>query len=366
MSPETFPVCLEEIDDGAVSVERIEKTIRLFNKQHSFFSINAIMQLLCSLEICYPVPNERNVYRFPALIVERRRGEFWKKDENMIVYVGRRLQCKDETDIIVPGTIPFLQTRSVVRLDPSPQIWKDGMVLEKRIDEMTTIEGLIELQETARAIDAVVRGPVDSEAECWGFVNEMLNMVRKVLDDRSPGTIIDRELCLSTSALRKLVERPPAHKPSLIESAISNDSVVSTNAKKDRYADTLRDLLIVPSDHYCLIPRKVKVGLQESLNLERESLKALGKELGLSVSNLITCKDSKSILCIWDTRRDALVSKLANCLRKCNLLVAMYILHCDVPSVKLMDDEVRRFPPMKVFLLFLAFFLGCSSKRGFF
>ncbi|XP_065826994.1 death-associated protein kinase 1-like isoform X2 [Oscarella lobularis] len=252
MSPETFPVCLEAIDDGAVSAERIQKVIRQFNKQHSHIPVDLLMQLLCSLEICYPVPNEENVYRFPALIVERRRDEFWIKDENMIVYVGRRLQCKDETDIIVPGTIPFLQTRSVIRLDPSPQIWKDGMVLEKRIDEMTTIEGLIELQETARAIDVVARGPVDSEAECWGFVKEMLDMVRKVLDDRSPGTIIDREMCLSTLALKKLVERPPAHKPSLIEIAMSNDSLVSTKAKMKKYSDTLRDLLIVPSDHYCM------------------------------------------------------------------------------------------------------------------
>ena len=348
MSPETFPVCLEGIDDGTVNAKRIENAVRQFNKQQSHFPIDVLMQLLCSLEICYSVPNEQNVYRFPALITETRRDEFWKKDENMIVYVGRRLQCEDETDIIVPGTIPFLQTRSVVRLDPSPQIWKDGMVLEKRIDEMTTIEGLIELQETARAIDVVARGPVDSEAECWGFVKEMLDMVRKVLDDRSPGTIIDRVLCLSTSALKKLVERPPAHKPSLIESAISNDySRVSAKVKMEKYSDTFRDLLIVSSDHYCLLPRKVKVGLRESLNLQRNSLRALGEELGLKASDVITCKDSESILRIWENRRDALVSKLVNCLRKCDLLVAMHVLHCDAPSVELMDDEVQRIPPIQ-------------------
>ena len=79
MSPETFPVCLEAIDDGAVSAERIEKVIRQFNKQHSHFPVNILMQLLCSLEICYPVADEQNVYRFPALITERRRDEFWKK-----------------------------------------------------------------------------------------------------------------------------------------------------------------------------------------------------------------------------------------------------------------------------------------------
>ncbi|XP_065846510.1 uncharacterized protein [Oscarella lobularis] len=316
MSPETFPVCLEAIDDGAVSAERIEKFGNLLSS--------------CRRTKRLSISRSHN---------RKTSGRILEKDENMIVYVGRRLQCKDETDIIVPGTIPFLQTRSVVRLDPSPQIWKDGMVLEKQIDEMTTVEGLIELQETARAIDVVARGPVDSEAECWGFVKDMLEMVRKVLDDRSPGTIIDHELRLSTSALKKLVERPPAHKPSLIESAISNDSLVSTKAKMEKYADTLRDLLIVPSDHYCLLPRKVKIGLRKCLNLPRGRLNALGEELGLRASDVITCTDSENILRIWNNRRDALVSKLVNCLRKCDLLAAMYVLHCDVPFVQLLNDE---------------------------
>ncbi|XP_065839246.1 death-associated protein kinase 1-like isoform X2 [Oscarella lobularis] len=339
MSPETFPVCLEGVDDGTVSSKRIEKAICQFNKQQRDFPLEVIMELLCSLEICYVVPSEENVYRFPALILKRRRDEFWIEDEDVIVYVGRRLQCKDETDIIVPGTIPFLQTRSVVCLDPSPQIWKDGMVLEKRIDEMTTIEGLIELQETAKAIDVVARGPANSEAECLDFVKEMLDMVRKVLDDRSPGTIIDCELCLSTSALKKLVEHPPAHKPSLIEIAKSKDSPVSTTRKIERYTDTLRDLLIVPSDHYCLLPRKVKVGLQEALNFCKQSLCLLGKELGLKASEVIGCKDPERLLRIWNSRRDALVSKLVHCLRKCRSLVALHIMHRDTPFVQLSDDE---------------------------
>ena len=81
---------------------------------------------------------------------------------------------------------------------------------------------------------------------------------------------------------------------------------------------------------------------------------------------MITCKDSESIFHIWENRRDALVSKLVNCLRKCDLLVAMHVLHCDVPSVQLMDDdEVQRFPPMKVFAS-VSIFLDCSSKRGVF
>ena len=337
MSPDTFPVRLEGVDDGVVKAERVEHAIRQFNNNQSFFSIEVLMELLCSLEICYPVPNEENFYRFPALIVERRRNEFWKADAKMIVYVGRRLECHDETDIIVPGTIPFLQTRSVCRLDPSPLIWKDGMVLDKKIDDVT-IEGLVELNEATKAIDVVARGPVDSEAECLGFLNEMLNIVQEVLDDRSPGTMTGHNFCLSTSALKNLVEHPPAHKPSLIENATSNDSPVSTKVKTKKYTDTLRELLVVPTTHYCMLPRKVKAGLQKTLS--KESTRVIGKELGLKASDVVACRDFHSVLRLWDQRLNALVSDLVSCLRKCDLLAALYVLNSDAPSVQLSDEEV--------------------------
>ena len=339
MSPNTFPVRLEGVDDGAVSSERVEHAIRLFNKDQSIFSIKELMELLCSLEICYPVPNQDNVYRFPALMTERRRDEFWKANKKMIIYVGRRLECHDETDIIVPGTIPFLQTRSVVRLDPSPLVWKDGIILEKRLNEIT-IEGLIELDEAAKAIDVVARGPVDSEAECFHFVNEMLNMVQEVLDDRSPGTITDHSFCLSTSALKKLMVNPPAHKRFLIEKAKSDDSPVSTIMKTEKYTDTLRELLVVPTDHYCMLPRKVKAGLLTTLDLSNESTHVLGKELGLKASDVIACRDFHSVLRLWDQRLNALVSDLVSCLRKCDLLAALYVLNSDASSVQLSDEEV--------------------------
>ncbi|XP_065838290.1 ankyrin repeat and KH domain-containing protein 1-like isoform X3 [Oscarella lobularis] len=352
MSPDTFPVRLEGIDDGEVDAERVENAIRQFNKNQSFFSIEELMQLLCSLEICYPVSNEENVYRFPALIDEWRRDEFWKADENMVVYVGRRLKCQYETDIIVPGTIPFLQTRSVVRLDSSPLIWKDGMILEKRIDEIT-IEGLVEMDEAAKAIDVVARGPVDSEAECFDFVNKMLNMVQKVLDDRSPGTIIDHKFCLSTSALKKLIVNPPAHKRFLIEKAKSDDSPVSTKVKTEKYTDTLRELLVVPTNHYCMLQRKVKSGLQKTLN--KESAHVLGEELGLMASEVIACRDSYSVLRLWDKRRSALVSDLVCCLRKHGLLASLHILYSDSPSVRLSDDEALAAER--------AFITGCSKGK---
>ena len=132
MSPNDFPICIEGIDDGSVSLQRINKALRQFNK-NKYISIEEVMKMLCALEICYLVSDAEKVFRFPALIEEQRRDAMWKDKVDMTVYVGRRLQCRDDTDIIVPGTIPFLQTRSVVSLDPCPMIWKDGMVLEKRL-----------------------------------------------------------------------------------------------------------------------------------------------------------------------------------------------------------------------------------------
>ena len=104
MSPNDFPIYMEGVNDGSASFERISEALRLFNKNKPI-AFDEVMEILCALEVCYRVPDKENVFRFPALIEERRRDAMWKDKEDMIVYVGRRLQCRDNTDIIVPGTI---------------------------------------------------------------------------------------------------------------------------------------------------------------------------------------------------------------------------------------------------------------------
>ncbi|XP_065826321.1 uncharacterized protein [Oscarella lobularis] len=344
MSPNDFPIYMEEIDDGSVSLERVNEALRQFNK-NKHMSIDEVMEILCALEVCYRVPDKENAFRFPALIEERLRNAMWKHKEDMTVYVGRRLQCRDDTDIIVPGTIPFLQTRSVVSLDPCPMIWKDGMVLEKLVTNFK-IEGLIELHEGGDQIDIVARGPVLSEKECLEFLEEMVSMTMKVLDERSPGTILGGDLYLSASSLQDLVKHPLAYDRAAIDRAAGGS--VTTRRGRSKCTDTLRKLLLIPSDHYCMLSRNVKVSIEacfSRVDFSRVGVE-LGRKLGMPMADVMICKDCPGrFLARWSEGLDAKIPLFASCARELGLRDILAVLRDDVPSIEVLEcqeDPVSR------------------------
>ena len=214
------------------------------------------------------------------------------------------------------------------------------MVLEKLVTNFK-IEGLVELQEGGDKIDIVARGPVHSEKECLEFLEEMISMAMKVLDERSPGTIIGDELHLSTSALRELVEHPPAYDRAAIEGAVRG-SVTTTHGCL-KYADTLRELLLIPSDHYCMLSRNVKVSIETCfgrVDFSRVGVE-LGRKLYMPMADVMICKGCPGrFLARWSAGLDAKISLFASCARDLGLRDILDVLRDDDPAIEVLECQV--------------------------
>ena len=138
----------------------------------------------------------------------------------------------------------------------------------------------------------------------------MVLMRMKVLDERSPGTIIG-ELYLSTSALQELVKHPPAYDRAAIDKANGPRGSVTTRLGRSKYADTLRELLLIPCDHYCMLSRNVKVSIETCfgrVDFSRVGVE-LGRKLYMPMADVMICKDSPGrFLAKWSEGLDAKIS----------------------------------------------------------
>ena len=325
MSPDDFPVHVQGTVNGIVSVGDIKGALEEFSRKHGTppIAVEEAIKILCSLEICYAVPSKPNFYQFPALIQEKRRAEIWTEDPTMRVYVGRRIQCEEETDIITPGTLPFLQTRTTLSPGQSCVLWQGGIVLCKT-DSDCFIQGLIELNVQGRAIDMVTRGPTLSERECWHFLLELKGMVQKAMGDRSPGTSVSEELLvLSRRDMEDLAETPIAYPRHTVLEAQATDqtrpAVGDCSSPVARRPEYLRDLLVVCDDHVAIsLPRRVKLNIFEMLDTKTEIVFDCAKALQICGATRFSC--FQDLFNYWSRNVHAPVSVLVDALKQTDVL----------------------------------------------
>ncbi|XP_065844984.1 death-associated protein kinase 1-like isoform X2 [Oscarella lobularis] len=221
LSPDEFQITLSCSPPGTTTKEKIQRALEAFNNQ-KWDNIDETLSLLCSLEICFELSDRPNAYQFPALIQQERPPEIWCINALMTVYVGRRWKREDETDIITPGTMPFLQchvrnTECFCGLEPV--LWQGGLMIKKRIDEFS-LEGMVILQDVDKALDFVVRGPEHSEGECIKLLKDLMSTGEKVLQEKSPG--MERDLWyISSSELKELKESPVAYRKETVEKILA-------------------------------------------------------------------------------------------------------------------------------------------------
>ena len=212
LSPEEFQITLSCSPPGTATKEKIKRALEAFNKQ-KWDNIDETLSLLCRLEICFELPDRPNTYQFPALIQQQRPPEIWCRNALMTVYVGRRWKREDETDIITPGTMPFLQchvrnTKCFCGLEPV--LWQGGLTIKKRIAKFS-LEGMVILQDVDKALDFGLRGTEHSESECMKLLRDLMRTGEKVLQEKSPG--MERHLWyISCSELKEVKESPGAYR----------------------------------------------------------------------------------------------------------------------------------------------------------
>lgn len=97
MAPENFVIARLEAESGRVSVAQAMAVFELFDQ-------DLIFSLLEYFELCFPLDEKQTVYVFPAVLREQMPEGAWVDGGRPYeVYIGRRFQCVDETDILSPG-----------------------------------------------------------------------------------------------------------------------------------------------------------------------------------------------------------------------------------------------------------------------
>ncbi|XP_065831398.1 uncharacterized protein [Oscarella lobularis] len=312
MSPEEFPTHLTSTD-GIFSLDDIRIALHQFNKRQRkpWIDVNEAIRILCRLEICFPLPNSPQCYQFPALAQEKRPAEAWIKNADMRVYIGRRLECQSDTDIIIPGTMPFFQAHVAASRKPSslcPIIWQGGVKAFETFDNLH-FEVLVELAVNDRAIDIIVRGPEHSEAECYKRLETTKQMVEKMLDKRSPGTRLS-ELVLSRKVMEILVETRHAYSFTDIEDA-KDCGLCPQIGSSPTSNDFISDLVVVPEKHInVVLPCHAKRSLLRGLVSTLIAPEKFARSLGMRTAKLSFPSTAQSVFVEWSRQMDATLPKL--------------------------------------------------------
>ncbi|XP_065835433.1 uncharacterized protein [Oscarella lobularis] len=341
LSPKIFPIHLDSSLSGTASKENIQSVLEIFNKR-KWDDVDHTISLLRRLEICYPVLEQTETYQFPALIEEHRPPHAWRKNPDMTVYVGRRLMSEEITDIITPGTMPFIQSsaRNASCFRPSePIVWQGGLLIKRTIGSHF-VEGMIVFQNREKAMDFIVRGPEHSEKQCMKHLRDLMDVGMEVLLVKSPGTT--RTLWyISRTELEALKDFPLAHKSQTVEETIKMSKYLNAKVCQKGIEDTLKDLLALPDDHFTFVPYEARCTICECLDKDTKERSALAKRLpGFSTVDRYLCKTSEQLLIRWGENLKATTKIFADCARASGLLYLLMILY-DCGSLELSADEKK-------------------------
>ena len=150
--------------------------------------VDTLMDLLQHLELVFRY--DETHYMIPARLPTTLDPVVWSKDTRFTEYYGRRVECKDDTDIFTPDVFPCLQVR-IMKWFCDEQ---GGVCISRHSLKFSRdIEGLVQLTSDQKAIHISVRGrsgKVDRSA-CYFQLEHVLGMVLSELEQRSPGTAIN-------------------------------------------------------------------------------------------------------------------------------------------------------------------------------
>ena len=318
---------------GPASKDLIQRTLEKWIKT------DETIDLLCNLEICYPLPEQPGMYQFPAFIREERPHHVWSENPTMKIYAGRRLKCEKKIDIILPGTMPFIQShvRSVPRLS-EPLVWQGGLLIKRRVNDRS-LEGMIVLQDHEKAIDFIVRGSEHSEGECKTLLNDLMTAGKEILDKRSPGSNFSLWY-ISSSELKKLKDNPCSHESKTVDETIKiPEQSTRATVYKEEIEDSLEDLLALPDDHFTLLPYETRCTISDCLKKDSDGRAALAKVLVPKSGDRLRCDSAEKLLAIWSKYLEATTKRFADAARASGLLYLLLILK-DCSAIKLCEEEV--------------------------
>ena len=341
-SPE-FPISLQCFSPGTATKEKIHCALKAFNDEE-WENIDETISLLCHLEICYPLPDESDTYRFPALLNQERPPEVWKENSEMKIYVGRRLRKAEETDIITPGTMPFLQCHvhnAACFRGLKPVIWHGGLTIHKTIDGRV-VEGMIMLQQKDKALDFVVRGLEHSERECLKLLTDLKQTGEKILLQKSPGTNTSY-MYISCAELKQLKDFPLAYAEQEVEEKIKTSTKSNVFVSEGTTRDSLKDLLALHDNHVDYLSYNTRCAILLCLEKDEAGMEILKENLhGLTQADKVKCQTAAMLISTWSENLCATAKSLAKAARQLRLLYLLALLNED-GAIELSTEEVTSY-----------------------
>ena len=250
IEPRYWLKCLPQPTVTKDHLAHVLKEFRSQQPQQIEVNVDHAVKALERLGVAFEVYDHPGLYCIPAHLAERDRQEVWQAqtDAKMKTYVGRRVECRRETDIFTPGLFSFFQSKAAVCLDVHAQMYKGWMKMVKIHDHTVATECLVELTNHERAIDVVVRGPRGGESQCVSFLHIVVSSLNKLLTEKSPGTQLDR-YCLSPTHMKEKRKYPAGFKEEDVQSATAHGPyarVVSCTGH-DIITETVCDLFAATS-----------------------------------------------------------------------------------------------------------------------
>ncbi|XP_033634633.1 death-associated protein kinase 1-like isoform X1 [Asterias rubens] len=206
-----------------------------------------IVQLLEAMDIC----TQGTVCEFPSLIKSNTPLGIWEKEDengNLNVYGGVRLQIAECTSVLPIGLFARIQLslrrnfqQDVEDLDTDLVLWKDGAKCVSG-----SMEALLVLTNEGQGIEVRVRGISDTRQGCFVFMEDLVHLVKNVVEESYPGLLLNQDM-LSPTQLRNhdrfLMTYEPKH---IFQAQISKERTVQNEITEEM--ESFTDLFCFGSD----------------------------------------------------------------------------------------------------------------------
>ena len=170
-----------------------------------------------------------------------------------MVYVGIRIQCQSDIEIITPAVMPLLQGHVAKQQNEMAVImWKGGMLVQ-RLCEPTQpeVEALVLISDKMRAIralDLITRGPAHCQKYAKQFLDKLQHIIMQMLDKKSPGTRVQKQY-LSHHQISQHIDTPLSYSQEEVDLAKRDKGIVVKKTGDQILKDSVIDLLAVDDDH---------------------------------------------------------------------------------------------------------------------
>ena len=170
-----------------------------------------------------------------------------------MVYVGIRLQCQSDIEIITPAVMPLLQGQVAKQQSEMAVIMWSGGMLVQRLCEPTQpeVEALVLISDKMRAIralDIITRGPAHCQRDAKEFLDKLWHTTMQMLDKKSPGTRMEKQY-LSHHQISQHIDTPLSYSEEEVVLAKKDKGILVKKTGDQIIKDSVIDLLTVDDDH---------------------------------------------------------------------------------------------------------------------